>query len=354
MAIKNPILRIGDGIQYPEYQQQVIELQDKLKKAGVLAANVPSDGRFDTRTEDAVKRLQQYNELYVDGIVYPETWAVLNRTSPTPPQRYPLLRLGDGIDSPQLQNNVKTLQDLLKKQGMLSQNEPSDGRFDSKIELAVKRFQQSQGLLVDGIVGENTWSALESKYVEAYRPYNKQVGSFDLDRIVATIPESFRSYARESIPLILQECDANGVTEQGQIAYIFATAEHESHLGQLMIELASGWAYEGRSDLGNTRSGDGPRYKGRGLVKITGRYNYTDWAKRLGIDLVNNLERASEPPIAAKILVIGMRDGTFTSYKLNDYIYGDTRDFYNARRIINHLDRAADIAAIAREYYRVL
>jgi len=175
-----------------------------------------------------------------------------------------------------------------------------------------------------------------------------------LDRIVATIPESFRSYARESIPLILQECDANGVTDQGQIAYIFATAEHESHLGQLMIELASGWAYEGRSDLGNTRSGDGPRYKGRGLVKITGRYNYTDWAKRLGIDLVNNLERASEPPIAAKILVIGMRDGTFTSYKLNDYIYGDTRDFYNARRIINHLDRAADIAAIAREYYRVL
>jgi hypothetical protein len=49
-----------------------------------------------------------------------------------------------------------------------------------------------------------------------------------------------------------------------------------------------------------------------------------------------------------------MRDGTFTGYKLNDYIYGATRDFYNARRIINHLDRAADIAAIAGEYYRVL
>jgi len=243
---------------------------------------------------------------------------------------------------------------LLKKQGMLSQNEPSDGRFDSKIESAVKRFQQSKGLLVDGIVGENTWSALESKYVEAYRPYNKQVGSFDLDRIVATIHGSYRSYARESIPLILQECDANGVTDRGQIAYILATAEHESHLGQWMRESATGWAYEGRSDLDNTRSGDGPRYKGRGFVQITGRYNYTDWSNRLGIDLVNNPERAAEPPIAAKILVIGMRDGTFTSHKLNDYIHGATRDFYNARLIVNGHDRAPDIAAIAREYYRVL
>lgn len=89
-------------------------------------------------------------------------------------------------------------------------------------------------------------------------------------------------------------------------------------------------------------------------MQITGRYNYTDWSGRLGIDLVKNPKRAAEPPIAAKIMVIGMGDGTFTGYKLNDYIYGATRDFYNAPRIINHLDRPADLAAIAREYYRVL
>lgn len=354
MARKKPLLRRGDGIDYPNLQQRVKQLQDLLKKAGVLAADRPSDGRFDSQTEKAVKRIQQDNGLIVDGIVGPYTWSVLNRKAPKPPPRYPLLRLGDGIDSPQLQNDVKTLQNLLKKQGRLSPNEASDGLFGRETESAVKRFQKSKGLLVDGVVGEDTWSALQSQHVEAYRSYKKLVSSVDLDMIVATIPESLKPYARNSITLILQECDANGVSDRGQIAYILATAEHESHLGQWMTELASGWAYEGRSDLGNTQPGDGPRYKGRGFVQITGRYNYTDWSGRLGIDLVKNPKKAAQPPIAAKILVIGMRDGTFTSYKLNDYIHGATRDFYNARRIINHLDRAADIAAIAKEYYRVL
>ena len=65
-------------------------------------------------------------------------------------------------------------------------------------------------------------------------------------------------------------------------------------------------------------------------------------------------EKAAEPEIAAKILVIGMRDGTFTNHRLGQYIWGSRRDFYNARRIVNHLDRAGHIAAIAEEYYRAL
>uniref|UniRef100_A0ACD5GUK7 Uncharacterized protein n=1 Tax=Desertifilum tharense IPPAS B-1220 TaxID=1781255 RepID=A0ACD5GUK7_9CYAN len=40
------------------------------------------------------------------------------------------------------------------------------------------------------------------------------------------------------------------------------------------------------------------RYKGRGYVQITGRLNYTDWSRRLGIDLVGSPQRAAEPPIA--------------------------------------------------------
>ncbi len=341
MANKQPLLRKGDGIDYPNLHNQVVELQDLLKKASVLAADVPSDGRFDSTTEAAVKSLQQNNGLIADGIVGPNTWSVLNRVSSTPPQRHPMLRFRDGIDTPELKNDVKILQDLLKEKGVLSKNEPSDGEFGRGTEDAVKRFQSSQGLGVDGIVGQNTWAALQGKHVEAYRPYKNEIASIDVDHVVASVPANFRAYAGQSIPLILQECAANGVTDKGQIAYIFATTEHESHLGQWMVEFASGWAYEGRSDLGNTQPGDGPRYKGRGFLQVTGRYNYTDWSNRLGIDLVNHPEKAAEMPIAAKILVIGMRDGTFTSYKLSDYINGNSRDFYNARRIINHLDRAA-------------
>ena len=67
--------------------------------------------------------------------------------------------------------------------------------------------------------------------------------------------------------------------------------------------------------------------------------------------MVNRPERAKEFSIAAKILVQGMRDGTFTGKKLSDYL-GD--DFFNARRIVNGTDRASEIAAIAESYLNVL
>lgn len=73
-----------------------------------------------------------------------------------------------------------------------------------------------------------------------------------------------------------------------------------------MEEYASGAAYEGRKTLGNTEPGDGRRFKGRGFVQITGRRNYTDWAKRLGIDLVGNPALAARLDHVVTILIDGM------------------------------------------------
>lgn len=61
--------------------------------------------------------------------------------------------------------------------------------------------------------------------------------------------------------------------------------------------------YENRKDLGNTEPGDGYKYHGRGYLQFTGRYNYTEYGKKFGVDLANNLEIAAEPEMAAKLAI---------------------------------------------------
>ena len=73
-------------------------------------------------------------------------------------------------------------------------------------------------------------------------------------------------------------------------AAFIAQVAHESGSLRYKEEIASGAAYEGRRDLGNTQPGDGKRYKGRGLIQLTGRANYRACGKGLGLDLENNPE----------------------------------------------------------------
>lgn len=72
------------------------------------------------------------------------------------------------------------------------------------------------------------------------------------------------------------------ITTPERIRHFLSQTAHESGGGRYTQELASGEAYEYRSDLGNTQPGDGPKYKGAGYIQLTGRANYQAFCDYMG------------------------------------------------------------------------
>jgi nucleoid-associated protein YgaU len=181
-----------------------------------------------------------------------------------------------------------------------------------------------------------------------------------LPELIRAARPELKTFAGRSVPLIMMECMAEGIRDAGQIAYILATSDHESNCGRFMRELGNRSyfeRYEFRTTLGNKAAGDGFRYRGRGFVQLTGRANYGRWSEELGIDLLGDPDIvATDPRIAAKILVRGMAKGLFRRRRLGDFIVGEKRDFWNARDVING-DKAKNgtrIAGYANRYLAAL
>lgn len=109
--------------------------------------------------------------------------------------------------------------------------------------------------------------------------------------------------------LMIETMDKGGITDKNERIMFMAQVGHESADGLYMEEIASGAAYEGRSDLGNTQPGDGKRFKGRGYIQITGRANYRKYGPMIGVaDAVENPEKLAEPQNAAKVALAYWKD----------------------------------------------
>lgn len=100
-------------------------------------------------------------------------------------------------------------------------------------------------------------------------------------------------------PLLDKTCDRFEINTPLRLCHFLAQLGHESGQLRYVQEIASGEAYEGRLDLGNTLPGDGVRYKGRGLIQITGVHNYVLAGLSLDLPLLENPELLEVPEYAA-------------------------------------------------------
>ncbi len=129
-------------------------------------------------------------------------------------------------------------------------------------------------------------------------------------------------------PLLCKYMQKYGINTTARICAFIAQIGHES--GRLVYteEIASGAAYEGRKDLGNTEKGDGVKYKGRGLIQITGRYNYDKLSADLQVDFINNPYQLSQPKWATESACWFWR-------KNNLNRFADSGDFKGLTKAIN-------------------
>lgn len=170
---------------------------------------------------------------------------------------------------------------------------------------------------------------------------------------------------------ILNEWDRRKLQDLRWLADMLGTAKIETANTMQPIHEYGGPAYFTRMydvtgsrsllarQMGNVRPGDGIKYCGRGYVQLTWEKNYahmTDLLRAAGIivDLTVTPDLAMRDDIAAFVMFEGMIQGSFTKLRLDQFFNEKTTDWVNARRIINGLDRAQEIAAISKKFYSAL
>ena len=235
---------------------------------------------------------------------------------------------------------VKQLQTALVKTGHLSQADMNTGPgiFGAKTEAALKKFQAANGVPNTGYYGPLTRAAFEKQGAKVggaagpgpvtgpSEPGGK--GGVSLAQLKQIMPNLSQAKAEAYLPHLNKAMAEAGINTPKRQAAFLAQLAHESAEFRYMEEIASGSAYEGRRDLGNTQPGDGVRFKGRGPIQLTGRSNYRAAGKALGIDLENNPKRAADPDV-------GFRTAAWYWNSRNLNQFADSGDFKELTRRIN-------------------
>ena len=197
-----------------------------------------------------------------------------------------------------------------------------DGVWGPKTAAALKAAQNDHGFDVDAVAEINTRGrvAAVDTLVEQARVLVARIA----DPVWALFPYGTAALRRALDAAMLEGC------VYGQRAdYFLAQVAHESGGFRWMEEIADGSAYNGRRDLGNHLGPNfGIKYKGRGILQLTGYKNYQRLGELLDLDLADNPKQAAEPAISARVAV-----AYWTDHNLN--ALSDRSEFKAVTRSIN-------------------
>jgi len=226
---------------------------------------------------------------------------------------------------------VKEIQEILKKIGLY--NSVVDGLFGGISREALQDFIETEGLSQDYILDDVVAELLLVRVKDFTMDIGNDFGDSEDDFVAATI--------------VL--CEKHGLPLKEQIAYVIATAEHETgRVYKPVIEahwLSEDWRERNFSYY---------PYYGRGYVQITHKYNYEKFTKLLGTDFVINPKGVLDKKVSLFILVYGMSTGMFSGKRLGTYVNKNDKDFYRARKVVNGRDKAEHIARLAEKWLEKL
>ena len=212
-------------------------------------------------------------------------------------------------------SDVVKLQERLKELGF----NPGmiDGDFGPATKAALIAFQKSEGLLADGIAGARTLGALglveDNSIPTAIPGVTVTVAS-------KMFPQTPVDNIRTNLPVVLTSLVDKTLVDKPMVLMALATIRAETESFEPISEGKSKFntspgghpfdLYDNRRDLGNQGFGDGEKFKGRGFIQLTGRFNYQKHGEAIGLgnQLVANPDLANDPNIAAKLLASFLGD----------------------------------------------
>lgn len=171
---------------------------------------------------------------------------------------------------------------------------------------------------------------------------------------------SLPDFQKEPLTHMEAEFTRRGMTSVEQLAYIMATAYHETDRFKAYSEYGKGGKskYAAAHALYNKGTA---RYYGRGWVMLTWLGNYAKMAIKASVALGKEYDIVNKPDLIlehgelnAFITFEGMIQGVFTGRDLESHINDDETDYVNARRVINGLDKAELVAEYAEKFYGAL